>query len=458
MLFTEKPLFRKVLIANRGEIALRVIRACHELGIQTVAVHSTADEEAMHVKLASQSICIGPALAKESYLNIASIISAAVATGADAIHPGYGFLSENSGFAEICGSCGIQFIGPSVSNMRAMGDKARARQVADKVGVPTIPGDSTGFLDPLKAVVVANEIGYPVLLKACAGGGGRGMKIVNDQQSFISAFETGQREVEAAFGDGHILVEKYLPRVRHVEVQIAADRLGNVIHLGVRDCSMQRRYQKIIEESPSPGLPPEVEAGLQDSAVKLAKAVNYSNVGTMEFLVDIENYKYYFIEMNTRLQVEHPVTELATGVDLVKEQIRLAAGLELSIKQEQVKVKGHTIEVRVNAEHARTQIPSPGKIVSYHMPGGNGVRVDSALYSGYVVQPYYDSLISKLIVHCDTRESAIKKALVALNEYVIDGIHTNIDLLRRLLMHPDFIQGKHHTKFLDSIDVFADKE
>ncbi|MCL4135956.1 UNVERIFIED_CONTAM: hypothetical protein GTU68_005425 [Idotea baltica] len=379
MLQNKKPIFSKVLVANRGEIALRVIRACHELGIQTVAVHSTADEEAMHVKLATESICIGPPLAKDSYLNIASIMGAAVATGAEAIHPGYGFLSENHAFSEICGSCGIQFIGPSVKNMKTMGDKARARQVADKIGVPTIPGDSTGYLNPSDAIRVAEKIGYPVLLKSCAGGGGRGMKIVESSDAFVSAFETAQREVEAAFGDGHLLVEKYLAKVRHVEVQIAADRLGNVVHLGVRDCSMQRRYQKIIEESPSIGLSMDLQEKLQDSAIALAKEVGYSSVGTVEFLVDLEAKEYFFIEMNTRLQVEHPVTELATDIDLVKEQIRLGAGQELSFSQEDVKPSGHTIEVRINAENSRTQVPSPGKITSYHMPGGNGVRVDSAL-------------------------------------------------------------------------------
>lgn len=455
MLHNKKPLFSKVLVANRGEIALRVIRACHELGIQTVAVHSTADEEAMHVKLATESICIGPPLAKDSYLNIASIMGAAVATGAEAIHPGYGFLSENHAFSEICGSCGIQFIGPSVKNMRIMGDKARARQVADKIGVPTIPGDSTGYLNSSDAIKIAEKIGYPVLLKSCAGGGGRGMKIVESRDAFVSAFETAQREVEAAFGDGHLLVEKYLAEVRHIEVQIAADRLGNVVHLGVRDCSMQRRYQKIIEESPSIGLPMALQEKLQDSAIALAREVGYSSVGTVEFLVDLKANEYFFIEMNTRLQVEHPVTELATDIDLVKEQIRLGAGQELSFSQEDVKPSGHTIEVRINAENSRTQVPSPGKITSYHMPGGNGVRVDSALYSGYTVQPYYDSLIAKLIVRCQTRDSAIKKALVALDEYIIEGIDTNIDLLRRLLSHPDFVSGNFHTKFLDKTNVYA---
>ncbi len=447
--------FQKVLIANRGEIAVRVIRACHELGIKTVAVHSKADEDALHVKLATESVCIGPALAKESYLNIASIMSAAVATRADAIHPGYGFLSENAAFAEICASCGVTFIGPSVRNMRVMGDKARARRVADKVGVPTIPGDSKGILDPQEALVVAEKAGYPVLLKACAGGGGRGMKIVKGSEEFVSTFQMAQREVEAAFGDGHILVEKYLPKVRHIEVQLAGDRHGNVVHLGIRDCSIQRRYQKVIEESPSIGLPASLQAQIQDAAVELGKSVGYSTLGTVEFLADLEANKYYFIEMNTRLQVEHPVTEMVTDTDLVKEQIRLAAGEELSWQQKDIKISGHAIEARINAEDPRTLIPCPGLIKNYHPPGGNGVRVDSAIYAGYSVKPYYDSMIAKLIVRDKDRESCINKLLVALDEYLIDGITTNIELHRRILTHPDFRKGNFSTKFLDQVQLFA---
>ena len=449
------PPFQKVLIANRGEIALRIIRACHELGIKTVAVHSKADEDALHVKLAGQSVCIGPALAKESYLNVASIMSAAVATRADAIHPGYGFLSENAAFAEICNSCGITFIGPSVRNMRVMGDKARARRVADKVGVPTIPGDSKGILDPHEALEVAEKAGYPILLKACAGGGGRGMKIVRSSEELVSTFQMAQREVEAAFGDGHLLVEKYLPRVRHIEVQIAGDQSHNVIHLGIRDCSIQRRYQKVLEEAPSIGLPADMQAQIQDAAVELAKSVNYSSLGTVEFLADLENHKFYFIEMNTRLQVEHPVTEMVTDVDLVKEQIAIAAGMDLSLEQKDVKLVGHAIEARINAEDPRTLIPSPGLIKSYHPPGGNGVRVDSAVYAGYTVKPYYDSMISKLIVRDKDRESCIKKLLVALDEYLIDGINTNIELHRRILNHPDFRSGNFSTKFLEQVQLFG---
>lgn len=450
--------FKKILIANRGEIALRIIRACHELGIKTVAVHSKADEEALHVKMATQSVCIGPPLAKESYLNIASIMGAAVATGADAIHPGYGFLSENPAFAEICGSCGITFIGPSVRNMRIMGDKARARRAADKIGVPTIPGDSRGFLVAGEALSVAESAGFPVLLKACAGGGGRGMKIISAAEDFVPIFNTAQREVEAAFGDGHLLVEKYLPRVRHIEVQIVGDQFQNLAHLGIRDCSIQRRYQKVIEEAPSIGLKPELQSAIEEAAVELGKSVHYSSLGTVEFLADLENNKFYFIEMNTRLQVEHPVTEMVTDTDLVKEQIRLAAGLELSIDQKKVKIQGHAIEARINAEDPRTLIPSPGLITSYHPPGGHGVRVDSALYSGYKVQPYYDSLIAKLIVKGETREACIRKLLVALDEFIIEGIHTNIDLHRRILSHPDFQNGNFYTKFLDNVNLFAENQ
>jgi acetyl-CoA carboxylase, biotin carboxylase subunit len=452
------PPFRKVLIANRGEIALRVIRACHELGIKTVAIHSKADEEALHVKLATESICIGPAAPRDSYLNIPSIMAAAVATNVDAIHPGYGFLSENAAFAEICGSCGIEFIGPSVANMRIMGDKARARRAADRAGVPTIPGNSQGFLVAEEALATAEKTGYPILLKSCAGGGGRGMKIVNSPEEFKSAFETASREVEAAFGDGTLLVEKFLPRVRHVEVQVVGDRLGNVIHLGVRDCSMQRRYQKVVEEAPSPGLSKDLQERIQNSAVELARSVQYSSVGTIECLADLEKEEFYFIEMNTRLQVEHPVTELITDTDIVKEQIRIAAGQELSIKQEDVEIRGHAIEVRVNAENPKTFMPSPGKITSYHPPGGHGVRVDSALYSGYTVQPYYDSLVAKLIVRAQDRRTCIKKMLVALDEFIIEGITTNIDFLRRILTHPDFQNGNFHTKFLDSVNLYADDD
>lgn len=450
------PPFQKVLVANRGEIALRVLRACHELGIKTVAVHSTADKDALHVKLANESVCIGPPLAKESYLNTSAIMAAAVATGADAIHPGYGFLSENPGFVEICTSCGITFIGPSERNMKVMGDKARGRRAASKADVPTIPGDSKGYLDEAEAYKVAQEIGFPVLLKACAGGGGRGMKIINNTEEFRQLFSTAQREVQAAFGDGHLLVEKYLSHVRHVEVQIVADHHHNVVHVGVRDCSIQRRYQKLIEETPSPGLPEKLEQQILKAAVELAKSVNYTSVGTFEFLVDLNQMKYYFIEMNTRIQVEHPVSEMAANVDLVQEQIKIAAGAELSWSQKDIELTGHTMEVRINAEDPRTLIPSPGLIQSYHPPGGMGVRVDSAIYSGYTVQPYYDSLIAKLICKAENRAACIQKLLVSFDEYIIEGIQTNIELHRRILNHPDFRNGKHHTKFLDGVSLFKE--
>jgi acetyl-CoA carboxylase biotin carboxylase subunit len=336
-----------------------------------------------------------------------------------------------------------------------MGDKARARRVADKVGVPTIPGDSRGFLDPSEALAVAEKAGYPILLKACAGGGGRGMKIVKSSEELVSTFQMAQREVEAAFGDGHLLVEKYLPRVRHIEVQIAGDQSHNIVHLGIRDCSIQRRYQKVLEEAPSIGLPADMQNQIQDAAVELGKSVNYSSLGTVEFLADLENQKFYFIEMNTRLQVEHPVTEMVTDMDLVKEQIMIAAGQDLSVQQKDVKLVGHAIEARINAEDPRTLIPSPGLIKSYHPPGGNGVRVDSAVYAGYSVKPYYDSMISKLIVRDKDRESCIKKLLVALDEYLIDGISTNIELHRRILNHPDFRSGNFSTKFLEQVQLFG---
>ncbi|MCB0317665.1 MAG: acetyl-CoA carboxylase biotin carboxylase subunit [Bdellovibrionales bacterium] len=452
-------MFRKVLIANRGEIAVRVIRACHELGIKTVAVHSQADVDALHVKLASESVCIGPAAAKDSYLNMASVMAAAVATQSEAVHPGYGFLSENPAFAEICGSCGITFIGPTVKNMRVMGDKARARRAADKAKVPTIPGDSTGYLDPVDAIPAAEKAGYPILLKSCAGGGGRGMKIVHNKEEFSDLFKTAQLEVEAAFGDGHLLVEKYLPKVRHIEVQIAGDRFGNVIHLGIRDCSIQRRYQKLVEEAPSIGLPKELQTKIEQSAVKLGKSVNYSSVGTVEYLVDLEKGEFYFIEMNTRLQVEHPVTEMVTSTDLVKLQILVAAGQELPYSQEDLEMDGHAIEVRINAEDPKKHIPSPGLITAYHAPGGRGVRIDSAIYSGYTVQPFYDSLIAKLIAYGRNRSECIRKLQVALDEMIVEGISTNAEMHKRILAHPDFVNGNFHTKFLDSVKLFdEDKE
>ena len=446
-----KPPFRKVLIANRGEIALRIIRACHELGIRTVAIHSTADAEALHVKLASESVCIGPAPARDSYLNLTAIISAAVATGAEAIHPGYGFLSENAQFAEICGQCGITFIGPTVRNMKLMGDKANARRAAQRNAVPIIPGSSDAGTDAQKALGEAERLGFPVLIKASAGGGGRGMKIVEQAEDFVRLYEQAKAEVQAAFNDPNVYIEKYIPKARHVEVQIAGDRFHNVIHLGERDCSIQRRYQKIIEEAPAIGLSEKTRSKMHEAAVRLASAINYASVGTIEFLVDPDTENFYFIEMNTRLQVEHPVTEMITLTDIVKEQIWVAAGRELSYSQEAIQFTGHAIEARINAEDPERFTPSPGEIVGYHPPGGAGIRIDSALYDRYKIPPYYDSLVAKIIACGQSREEAIQKLLVALDECIIGGIKTNMSLHRRVLQNQDFRSGRVHVKLLDSI-------
>jgi acetyl-CoA carboxylase, biotin carboxylase subunit len=445
------PPFKKVLIANRGEIALRVIRACHELGIKTVAVHSTVDANALHVKLASESVCIGPPASIDSYLNINRIISAAEVTGAEAIHPGYGFLSENAGFADICGQCGITFIGPSAKNMTQMGNKAMARQIAKENGVPTIPGSDKAGTDVKAALKEAEKLGFPVLIKASAGGGGRGMKIVQNPAEFPKLFDQAIREVQAAFGDPDVYIEKYLNKPRHVEIQIAGDKFRNLIHLGERDCSTQRRYQKLVEESPAVGISQATKERMYEAALRLARAINYSSVGTMEFLYDTATGNFYFIEMNTRLQVEHPVTELVTLTDIVKEQIWVASGRELSLTQDQVKVIGHAIEVRVNAEDPVTCMPSPGEVIGYHPPGGLGVRIDSAIYDRYKVPPNYDSLIAKIVVRGQNREEAIRKMLVALDECIIGGIKTNMDLHRRILTNPDFVAGRVHTHLLDSI-------
>ncbi|MBL7661984.1 acetyl-CoA carboxylase biotin carboxylase subunit [bacterium] len=446
-----QPPFRKVLIANRGEIAVRVIRACHELGIKTVSVHSTADAEALHVKLADESVCIGPAASTDSYLNISAIISAAASTGAEAIHPGYGFLSENARFAEICQQCGTTFIGPSARHMLLMGDKASARRMAKKYEVPTVPGSEEAGTDPELALEEAEKIGFPVLIKASAGGGGRGMKIIHRREEFVDAFNQAKREVEAAFNDPHIYIEKFLPRARHIEVQIIGDKAKNIVHLGERDCSMQRRYQKIIEETPAVNMPEAVRKKIHEAAVRLASAMNYINAGTMEFLYSPDSHEFYFIEMNTRLQVEHPVTEMVTRTDIVKEQIWIAAGKELSFSQQDVTVQGHAIEARINAEDPFTLRPSPGEIIGFHAPGGPGIRVDSALYDRYRVPPYYDSLIAKIIAHGKNRSEAIAKLKVALKECIIGGIKTNIELHLRILDHPDFISGNVHTKLLDAL-------
>ena len=443
-------MFHKILIANRGEIALRIIRACKELGIKTVAVHSDVDSESLHVKLADESICIGPAASIASYLNIQAIISAAEVTDADAIHPGYGFLAENAEFAEICANCGITFIGPSPENMRLMGDKIQARQTVTKAGVPILPGTKDAVENIEQAKVVAADIGYPVIIKATAGGGGRGMKIVHSPASLPNAFAAARSEAKAGFGNPEVYIEKFCENPRHVEVQILADKHGNVIHLGERDCSIQRRHQKLLEEAPCPVLSPELRKEMGECAVAAAKSVGYSSVGTMEFLLDAD-HNYYFMEMNTRVQVEHPVTEMVTGVDIIREQIRAAAGLKLRYKQSDIVISGHSIECRINAEHPFKFTPSPGKIDGYHPPGGLGVRVDSAVYDQYTVLPHYDSMVAKLIVHADSRQEAVQRMARALDEYIIGGIRTSIMLHQRIMGNKEFREGNFDTSFLEKL-------
>jgi len=445
-------MFHKILIANRGEIAVRIIRACKELGIKTVAVHSDADSESLHVKLADESLCIGPALSSKSYLNMKAIISAAEVTDADAIHPGYGFLSENAEFAEICGNCGITFIGPTPEAMRLMGDKISARQTVTQYGVPILPGTKDGVATAEEAVKIAGKIGYPVIIKATAGGGGRGMKIVHSPASLPNAFAAARSEAQAGFGNPEVYIEKYCERPRHVEIQIMADQHGNCIYLGERDCSIQRRHQKLIEEAPCPVLSPEQRKKMGECAVAAAKAVNYTSVGTMEFLLD-KNGDFFFMEMNTRVQVEHPVTEMVTGVDIIKEQIRSAAGIPLRYTQEDIKISGHSIECRINAEHPFKFTPSPGKIDGYHPPGGLGVRVDSFVYDQYTVLPHYDSMIAKLIVHADTREEAIRRMSRALDEYIIGGIKTSISFHAKVMNSKEFLEGDVDTGFIDRMVI-----
>ena len=441
-------MFDKVLIANRGEIALRIHRACQEMGVATVAVHSTADEDAMHVRLADESVCIGPPASKDSYLNIPSIISAAEITGADAIHPGYGFLSENDKFAEIIAEHKLEFIGPTAAHIRLMGDKISAKDIVKKLGIPVVPGSDGEVRDIPEAEKIAKKIGYPVIVKAASGGGGRGMKVVNNQNDLAHAITSCRKEASASFGDATVYLEKFLTLPRHIEFQVIADKHGNVCHLGERDCSLQRRHQKILEEAPSPALNTDEQARMGEVVRKAIQGLGYIGVGTIEFLY--ENGEFYFIEMNTRLQVEHPITEMITGIDLVREQIRVAAGLPLSFKQEDIKFSGHAIECRINAEDPFTFVPSPGKIGDYHTPGGLGVRVDSGIYSGYAIPPYYDSMIAKLIVHGKTRNECLMRLRRALNEYVIDGIKTTIPLHQSLIRETDFINGAYDIHWLEN--------
>ncbi len=441
-------MFDKVLIANRGEIALRIHRACKEMGIRTVAVHSTADDNAMHVRLADESVCIGPPSSVESYLNIPAIISAAEITRADAVHPGYGFLSENASFADIVTEHGMTFIGPTAEHIRLMGDKIQAKVTARQLGIPCVPGSDGAIQDAAEAKTLAKDIGYPVLIKAAAGGGGRGMKVVREPGELDSALSQARAEARNAFGDDAVYMEKYLGAPRHIEFQILADSLGNVVHLGERDCSLQRRHQKVLEEAPSPALNADQRAEMGEVVRNAIAKLGYLGAGTIEFLY--EDGKFYFIEMNTRIQVEHPVSEMITGIDLVREQIRVASGLPLSVKQEDIRFLGHAIECRINAEDPQTFAPSPGVITDYHPPGGLDVRVDSALYAGYRIPPYYDSLISKLIVHGKTRNDCLMRLRRALGEYVIDGIKTTIPLHERLVNDADFVNGVYDIHFLES--------
>jgi acetyl-CoA carboxylase biotin carboxylase subunit len=441
-------MFNKVLIANRGEIALRVIRACRELGVQTVAVYSEADRESLHVRFADDDVCIGPAPARDSYLNIPRLIAAAEITGADAIHPGYGFLAENAEFADICVASKIAFIGPTGDQIRVMGDKAAARKAMREVGVPIVPGTPGPVEDVDEALGFAKQIGFPVIIKAAAGGGGKGMRVARDADDFARSFQLARSEALSAFGNGDVYVEKYLARPRHIEFQILGDQFGHVIHLGERDCSVQRRHQKLIEEAPSPAMTPDLRLRMGRDAVAGAKAIDYVGAGTIEMLLD-EDGSYFFMEMNTRIQVEHPVTEMLTGVDLVKEQIRVASGEELSIR-ELPPLRGHVIEVRVNAEDpARNLQPSPGKILAFHPPGGPGVRLDTHVYDGYTVPPYYDSLLAKLICQGRDREEAIARMHVALDGFIIEGVTTTIPFLARVMQNPRFIAGEVDTKFLE---------
>ncbi|KIL45947.1 acetyl-CoA carboxylase biotin carboxylase subunit [Jeotgalibacillus campisalis] len=452
-------MIKKVLIANRGEIAVRIIRACHEMNIETVAVYSEADKEALHVQMADEAICIGPKASRDSYLNFTNVISAAKLTGSDAIHPGYGFLAENVDFAELCRECNIIFIGPSPEAISKMGTKDVARETMRLAGVPIVPGSKGIIKSDEEATELANDMGYPVIIKATAGGGGKGIRVARSEADLLKGIKITQQEAETAFGNPGVYIEKYIEDFRHVEIQVMADSHGSVIHLGERDCTIQRRLQKLLEESPSPALDQGIRSQMGDAAVKAAQAVNYTGAGTVEFIYDSKEKSFYFMEMNTRIQVEHPVTEMVTGVDLIKEQIRVASGETLSLTQEEVTFSGWSIECRINAENAEKNfMPSAGKIEMYLPPGGLGVRIDSAAYPGYIIPPYYDSMIAKVITHGATRDEAIAKMKRALDEFVIEGVHTTIPFHMRLLEHETFVGGDFNTKFLETYDIMAKKD
>ncbi|MCU0665862.1 MAG: acetyl-CoA carboxylase biotin carboxylase subunit [Candidatus Omnitrophica bacterium] len=451
-------MFSKILIANRGEIALRIIRACHEMGIRTVAVYSEADRESLHVRFADEAICIGQAASSTSYLNIPSIISAAEITDVDAIHPGYGFLAENPHFAEVCQSCNIAFIGPTAENIRLMGDKMTARTTMQKAGLPIIPGSPAVIRDKEDALKIAKKIGYPVIIKAAAGGGGKGMRICHNDIRLVASLMTAKKEAEANFGNANVYIEKYLEKPRHIEIQLLADKYGHIVHLGERDCSIQRRHQKLVEESPSPALDAKSRKRLGEMAAKAAKSVGYSNVGTMEFLMD-DKQNFYFMEMNTRIQVEHPVTEMVTGIDLIKEQIKSAAGEKLRLQQDDIKITGACIECRINAEdYSNNFMPSPGKIEFLNLPGGPGVRVDTHVYSGYQISPYYDSLAAKLICYGKNRQEALKTMRRALGEFIISPIKTTVDFHQALLDNELFVKGDISTHFVQDKMLKEEKQ
>lgn len=447
---------KKVLIANRGEIAVRIIRACKEMDIETVAVYSEADKEALHVELADEAYCIGPKLSKDSYLNFSNIMSVAKLTNCDGIHPGYGFLAENASFAELCEACDMMFIGPTADAISRMGTKDVARETMRKAGVPVVPGSTGIVADEKDGLRIADEIGFPVIIKATAGGGGKGIRVARSREDFVTGLKMTQKEAAAAFGNPGVYIEKFIEDFRHIEIQVLADSHGNAIHLGERDCSIQRRMQKLVEEAPSPALSPELRAEMGEAAVKAALAVDYRGAGTVEFIFDAVNQKFYFMEMNTRIQVEHPVTEMITGIDLIQQQLRVASGETLAYKQEDVTFKGWSIECRINAENpAKNFMPSAGKVEMYLPPGGMGVRIDSAMYSGYTIPPYYDSMVAKLITFADTREEAVAKMKRALDEFVIEGVFTTIPFHSKLMDHEVFKSGDFNTKFLEKYDVLG---